>query len=59
MEQEATWDRLNWDRHNDDFMEGWCWATDTVFWCSDYEWSQHYCAVEGCVYVFDELGEEE
>ena len=58
QESADDWARF-WDSRTDEFLEGVCWAEDTVFYERQYVFSQHSIGVDGIVYVFDEPGEEE
>ena len=59
METEPCGWTYSWDEKSDEWLEGYCVGRHSIFFEFDYAFSQHYDDHEGCVYVFDELGEEE
>jgi len=43
-----------WATKTDDFLAGYCFAEDTVFYEHSYEFSQHHCDHIGLVYYWDD-----
>lgn len=48
-----------WDGKSEEWLEGYCFAKDTIWWETDWGFSQHHSYGIGLIYVIDELGEEE
>jgi len=42
-----------WDRKTDEFLEGYCFAENSVFYECFYEFSQHCCDETGLVYYWE------
>ena len=48
-----------WDSKDEQWLEGYCFARQTIFWDWQYKWSQHVDIDTPIVYVFDEEIEED
>lgn len=50
---EDFWTEL-WECKTDEFLEGYCFADDSVFYEHNYEFSQHHSEEEGLVYYWED-----